>query len=310
MTGQWLRITRIVIAVVCFVATTVIIVSGNQRLLDAVNSFQILTAVVSFSMTVFVFWLIVTLIFGRVYCSTVCPTGVFQDICARARRMLARRDRRERLDYHYSRPLSRVRSIFLIVTLATLVAGIFIVGAILDPFGIYERFINAITGHIRECGFKIGPAEVAAWVNGSITAAIFSIAVIIAIGAVASRHGRTFCNTVCPVGTTLGLISRYSFFRIDINTDRCTHCRRCEHVCKASCIDLTDHVVDGSRCVNCFDCISVCPDKAISYTPDRHQLSIPMLQRVETAPTAINIKQPLNETVSPTSRPHHDQRRR
>lgn len=309
MTGRWLRISRIVIAVVCFVAATAIIVSGNQRLLDAVCSLHILEAVVSFSMTVFVFWLIVTLIFGRIYCSTVCPTGVFQDICARLRRMAARRDRRERLDYHYSRPLSRIRTIFLLVTLATLVAGILIIGAILDPFGIYQRFIDAITGHISECGFCIGRNEVAAWVNGSVAAAVFSVAMIIVIGGIASRHGRTFCNSVCPVGTTLGLISRYSFFRIDINTDRCTHCRRCEHVCKASCIDLTDHVVDGSRCVNCFDCISVCPDKAISYTPDRHQLSIPMLQRVETAPTAINIKQTLNETVSSTSRPHHDQRR-
>ena len=95
------------------------------------------------------------------------------------------------------------------------------------------------------------------------------------------RNGRTFCNTVCPVGTTLSFISRYSIFRIDINTDKCVQCRRCEHVCKASCIDMTSHVVDTSRCVVCFDCLSDCPNDAIHYTYNRHQLSIPLMQRVK-----------------------------
>ncbi len=67
------------------------------------------------------------------------------------------------------------------------------------------------------------------------------------------------CNTLCPVGTILGCVSRNSAMRIDIDTDRCIQCRRCEHVCKAECIDMQSHVVDMSRCVVCFDCLPCAP---------------------------------------------------
>jgi ferredoxin len=42
-------------------------------------------------------------------------------------------------------------------------------------------------------------------------------------------------------------------------------------------------VVDGSRCVNCFDCLTACDDNAIFYRPDRKQLSMPMMQRIDEA---------------------------
>ena len=75
-------------------------------------------------------------------------------------------------------------------------------------------------------------------------------------------------------------MSRFSILQMDIDTDLCINCRKCEDVCKGQCIDLTDHVVDGSRCVNCFDCVDICPNRAIRYTTRRHRLSTPLMQRV------------------------------
>ena len=74
-----------------------------------------------------------------------------------------------------------------------------------------------------------------------------------------------YCNTVCPVGTILGCLSRISLFRVRIDEEDCITCRICEKQCRAECIDIENMTIDHSRCVLCFDCVSVCPESAMSY---------------------------------------------
>jgi len=79
-------------------------------------------------------------------------------------------------------------------------------------------------------------------------------------------RGRLFCNTVCPVGSVLGLISKFSVFRPTIDKDRCTHCGVCTFQCKAECINNKTLEVDHSRCVACFNCTTACTQRgAMSY---------------------------------------------
>lgn len=113
-------------------------------------------------------------------------------------------------------------------------------------------------------------------------------------------YGRTLCNSLCPLGAALGSLNTLSLFQVDINTDVCTHCRRCEDVCKAFCIDSTAGTVDASRCVTCFDCLAVCPDDAIRYTTRRHRLSIPMLRSVK--PVVSAFSRPVSTQHDITSR--------
>ena len=88
---------------------------------------------------------------------------------------------------------------------------------------------------------------------------------LVLIFACAWLWGRAYCNTVCPVGTTLGLVSRFALFRPVIDTDKCTSCGRCERGCRSSCIDAKAHKIDASRCVNCFDCLDNCQEGALTY---------------------------------------------
>ena len=81
------------------------------------------------------------------------------------------------------------------------------------------------------------------------------------------KHGRTWCNTICPVGTVLGLLSRFSLFKVRIDSDRCNGCGLCATKCKAACINSKEHAVDYSRCVDCFDCLGACKQKALVYNP-------------------------------------------
>lgn len=276
-----MRIGRIVAGVAMWVAATCMLISYGMTIPSFaawIARVQFLPAAVAFSISTIVLWLIATLVFGRIYCSVACPLGVFQDACARLPR-LTRKARRKR-QYHYSPPLTRCRNISLFMVVVSIFLGVSVVTVLTDPWSIYSRACSYILKPVW--GWTVNlvsepPVKIAA---ASLIGIIVAGISMMAIGLLAARNGRTFCNSICPVGTTLGYVSRYSIFHIDINTDKCIQCRKCEHVCKASCIDLTAHVVDSSRCVDCFDCLPVCPNDAIHYTWSRHQLSIPMMQKV------------------------------
>ena len=83
----------------------------------------------------------------------------------------------------------------------------------------------------------------AAGLIAAITALVVFIAMVV-------FRGRLFCNTICPVGALLSLISRYSLFRITFDKESCTSCGNCERTCKAEAIDFKNMTVDTSLCVD------------------------------------------------------------
>lgn len=267
MINRALRYGRIAISLIVWILLTIGFIfplAALTGIAGCVHRMEIVL-VMCMSMSVFVVWLLATLVFGRVYCSTMCPIGTLQDIAARSARLTPKS--RARRYYRYAPPRNALRYGILAVMLLLLMAGVTAVTSILNPALTYDRICHDLL------------QSPLSW---TIPASIISTALLIIILAAGAITGRTLCNTVCPVGTMLGLISRFSIFQIDIDTDLCIQCRRCADVCKGHCIDLTDHVVDGSRCVCCFDCINVCPNKAIRYTTSRKRLSQPLMQRIAT----------------------------
>lgn len=273
--GKAFKTTRIVVSVVFLSFITIAIVL-EAEIVTLVQSTQILPMALAMSFGMVVFWLLFTALFGRIYCSSVCPIGTIQDAVSRIGRLTSKG---RRLTYHYKPPLTTLRYIVFAIIAAAFLAGVAVLPLAIDPYSVYSRFLTDILKPVLAyCG--IGETEARIGLATLLSVAFTAVAMLMML-VPALRNGRLFCNTVCPIGTMLGLVSRQSVWRIDIDTDLCTHCRRCEHVCKASCIDLNDHVVDGSRCVNCFNCLDACQDKAIFYRPTRKQLSIPMMQRLD-----------------------------
>ena len=261
--GLILRYLRVAVQVVVAAALTVWIASVSAAWFPEVGEWlqrlQFGPAVLGLSLTIVVLWLIVTSLFGRIYCSTVCPLGALQDVASRCRP-------KSRV-YRWMRPLNSLRYGVLFVVAAAFALSITLPLLILDPFAVYANLVNVLA--------KVGPI--------SLAGIVASIALIAVVSLMAWKSGRLWCDTFCPVGAALSLVSRHSVYRIDIDTDRCTNCRRCEYACKSRCINLDDHVADMSRCVVCFRCLSVCKDGAICYAPNKKRLSTPLMEKIDRA---------------------------
>lgn len=86
MINKALRIGRIIVSLTVFILLTAGLTVASvaiDPIAAWISRIQLLPAVATFSIGVFVVWLIITLVLGRVYCSSVCPIGLIQDASAR-----------------------------------------------------------------------------------------------------------------------------------------------------------------------------------------------------------------------------------
>lgn len=290
-----LRIIRIIIAVFAMLAPALALVAGWNSVFARM---QIMMAIITGAAFWLFVWIIATVIYGRIYCSTVCPLGTLQDCVAAIGRVFKRRGR-FRANYHFHKPLGRVRLTVLVIVIACVLCGWTLIPLLLDPYSAFARIVEQF---VTAPFFKRGPAVPFAWATFSVA---FTSAAVTAI--MSFRRGRLLCNTICPVGAFLGFVASRSFFHIDLNPDKCINCGECERVCKAECVNLIHHTVDTSRCVVCFDCTAVCPNDAITYRKGRHRLTMPLMQ--PTTPMAqmessTSSEKFSDETVSPTPERH------
>ena len=279
-----LRKIRTALAIVFFLGITALFLdfSGVLHLyLGWMAKIQFLPAVMSTSFVIVAAILLFTLLFGRVYCSVVCPLGVMQD----GFNYLARKVKKNR--FHYVRENRWLRYPLLGIFILLMLLGLNAIAILIAPYSAYGRiaanllqplylWINNIFAGIAERAESYSFYHVDVWMKSG-ASLIIAIATLLVVGFLSLRRGRTWCNTVCPVGTILGLVSRFSLFRPVINVDKCRNCRKCERICKASCIDIQNHKIDYSRCVACMDCISKCKHDALHFENTRFRLK-PQLQ--------------------------------
>ena len=213
---------------------------------------------------------LLTLLFGRVYCSTICPLGILQDFFS----FLSKKFR-IRKKYKHKKPYGLIRYAFLAIPVIFMIFGGLFLVYLLDP---YSNFGRIFSGLFRPA--LVGINNVAAGIlekmhvyflfpvayKGFHWATLWlPIGVLGLIFWMSFFHGRLYCNTICPVGTLLGLLSKLSLFRIKLDKSTCTRCGKCSVVCKAGCIDFRNMTLDFDRCVGCFNCLDTCETDSIKY---------------------------------------------
>ncbi|MCC8166826.1 MAG: 4Fe-4S dicluster domain-containing protein [Planctomycetes bacterium] len=187
---------------------------------------------------------VATFFFGRFFCAVLCPLGTCQDIIDLVpRKRLATVPNRRILRYTIA-----VAAILLFA------GGSAIVLRYLDPFSRYGAMVGAaknILQHGNGAHFSSGML----W-----TAAVPLFLLVLLV----MWKRRLYCVALCPVGTVIGAIAKFSLWRMRIGKT-CAGCGRCGSVCPTGCIESATGSVDTERCVLCLKCSSVCPNGSITY---------------------------------------------
>ena len=240
-----LRKIRIILAAVFFIAITALFLDPSGVLyqwLGWTAKAQFLPAILTINLLVIILTVIVTLVLGRVYCSIICPLGVFQDIVSN----ISGRRKGKKNRFTSSKEVKWLRYTVWTLFFLAVIFGVQAFVALIEPYSAFGRIVTSIK-------------------HPMLPTVIVAAVTLIVVAILSWRNGRTYCNTFCPVGTLLSFFSRCAMFRPVIDTEKCKDCKVCEKRCKASCINIASHKVDYSRCVACFDCIDNCKFDALHY---------------------------------------------
>ncbi|MCC8173793.1 MAG: 4Fe-4S dicluster domain-containing protein [Odoribacter sp.] len=269
-----LKKTRVIVSLILFVLIIFYFLDFAGLLpqsFSILERIQLVPALLYHSVGIIIFLVALTFLFGRLYCSSICPMGIFQDIVA----WLSKRINKKK-KYKYSPARTVLRwSVFGLV-LITFLLGFPLLLSLLDPYSAYGRISTNLFKPVYLAGNNL-----LAWIFTNmgnyrfyfvevylyhLTSFLIALLTFFGIGYLAYRYGRLYCNTICPVGTLLGAASPFSLLKAEFDIDKCTRCGKCAMKCKSSCISIKGYKIDHSRCVVCFNCVDVCPCDAMHYT--------------------------------------------
>lgn len=268
-----LKKIRVVAAIACLTLITLLFLDFTGTFSDHFGwlaKIQFLPAVLAVNLVIVFALVALTLLFGRLYCSVICPLGVMQDIFT----WLGKKTKKNRYSFSENNKKLRIGALVAFVITLLIPATSFI-AHLVAPYSAFGRIATNLFAPIyRLC--NNGLATIAEnhdsymfykveQVIPSSVSIIVALVTLIGLGVVAWRYGRAWCNNICPVGSILGWLSQFSLFRPVINTEKCNGCGKCARNCKASCINAKEHRIDYSRCVTCFDCIENCRQGAVQY---------------------------------------------
>lgn len=273
-----LKRIRVILAVLSILAITFCFVDFTglaNRWFGWLPKIQFLPAVLALNFGVIIFLVLLTLLLGRIYCSVICPLGIMQDFFTWLRgRFKIRKKKMNRFKFTPGKKWIRIAVLVLfIITLAIPVTHVF--ASLIAPYSAFGRIASALVAPIYDGAnnmladyseahdsytfYKVVPVVVPAIVRW------VAIVTLVILGSFAFFSGRAYCNTVCPVGTVLGYLAKFSLLKPYIDVSKCNGCTKCARNCKAECIDPKAHKIDYTRCVACMDCLENCSTSAITY---------------------------------------------
>ena len=175
--------------------------------------------------------IIFSLIGNKIFCGWICPLGCLQEFF-----------------YKVSKRLKKVKLSFFITNSVRF--------SLMVVFSIYVYFFEM---NIYDL---FNPFELFHWHLDTYIG--FIILLVIAASLV---FFRPFCHFLCPVGFITWLFENMSLFKIQKNSERCTHCKNClqESPCDAIEPIIKDQAIVPD-CYACGKCIESCPEDALTFS--------------------------------------------
>ncbi len=288
---------RRAVSVLFFLSTAIVFLDIAQLIppvvSDSVLFIQIVPSIINFIKNPdliasgFIIVMVTVILWGRVYCSSVCPIGTLQDLVTRSRRKIKGRKK-----FGYRKENNWLRYTILALTAGSFLSGYILLVNLLDPYSNFGRILTGIfypliAGVNNVLAFSLEklniyllyPVEIK---NFPDLLVVFPIVFLSVVVYLSYTRGRLYCNTICPVGILLGLTSKLSINKLTIDQNSCEGCGACKLVCKSECIDDENKSIDFDRCVACYNCIDVCPSVSISYQ-NIFKREVPVLQEIDTS---------------------------
>lgn len=218
----------------------------------------------------------VTFLFGRVFCNWICPYGTLHQFTGW---LFNTRNGKERIDSNRYRRVYYLKYVILIVFLIMAAFGSLQIG-LLDPICLMYRTFATVIAPMTDQGIGSAAAAMrsinldplwldelkfAPGVSHRVFVGSFWIGLMLfALVAANLFIPRFFCRVMCPLGALLGVMSRYSVFRINRDVHKCTDCNLCLTRCEGA--SDPQGVLRQSECFSCMNCIDDCPEDALSFT--------------------------------------------
>jgi len=203
--------------------------------------------------------IILTIIFGRFFCSWVCPFGSlhhFVGFLANRKKTAAQKIQLNK--YRKAQCIKYLILIFLLFMAAFPSIGVTLQTGLLDPIPLITRSFNLVLLAIADRPANLVSATARFYEGAWLILTIFSTAVLLNL-----TIPRFYCRFICPLGALFGIISRFAIWRIGKNQSECIDCKLCDRSCEGGCQPSGN--IRISECLLCFNCRRDCKDEIISY---------------------------------------------
>lgn len=188
--------------------------------------------------------LALTILFGRIFCSWLCPVGFLLELNMKVQRFFTRIGVGKNIslqDFRYP--------ILTICLVLTFFLAIPIISIIDPPHALGRELMNLFTHH-----------------TVSLTGMALLLAILFTDTFISSR---ACCSKLCPSGGGLSLLGKYRLLRINLIKDKCIECGNCDESCPYLLAPMglaLGRSFDWTKCDNCGLCRDCCPTGAIEYT--------------------------------------------
>ncbi|MBN1699441.1 MAG: 4Fe-4S binding protein [Spirochaetales bacterium] len=185
------------------------------------------------------FWVLLgalgmTLVFGPLFCSRLCPLGSVQEWIGKAgRKIFGKRFNRfipRKIDY----ALGFLRFIVLGLVLVKTWQSLALVFVNVDPYYALFHF----------------------WTGDALPTAILVLAVVLIASLFTERP---WCRWLCPFGAVQGIVQLFSPWKIRRNRKACVGCGKCSGACPMRIRIHEKTSVSDTRCNRCGECVGACP---------------------------------------------------
>ncbi len=241
------------------------------------------------------FILIPTLLLGRVFCNWACPYGAIHHFFGWLFNIRNNRNNIDKNRYHNA---FQIKYVILTLFLVLAAFGVLQIG-LLDPICLLVRTFAvtvapaadlaslALTRSMADSGLDTGWLSWLSTAPGAVEQRVFTGAwfvglMIIGLVGLNLVIPRFFCRVLCPLGAFLGVIARFSLWRIDRDITKCTDCDLCLKHCEGAADP--QGALRKSECFVCFNCIDDCPEDALSFRAS----PLPVADKVKNALTKGN----------------------